>query len=174
MIGKWITKIVDKRMNERLAIVEDDMATRLTEVVEGEIPSAYDVACDMEITDIVRELDVYDIAQSIDMWDLVHNIEYDVLAREIDVGDIADYVSVDYEELATCFDAEEVASHLDITKIQSMTDEQITSHIEDLVTYHIKALQDRVDALQQVIHDSAFHTLDLMRYNKELNGEQEE
>jgi len=174
MIGKWITKIVDKRMNERLAIVEDDIATRLTEVVKEEMPSAYDVACDIDMNDIVSEFDAYDIAQNIDIWDVAHNIEYGDLAYEIDMEDVAGYLSVDHDELATYVDTEEVANHLDITKIQSMTDAQIVAHIEDLVAHHIKVLQDRVDALQQVIHDSAFHTLDLMQYNKKLNGEQEE
>ena len=174
MIGRWITKIVDKRMNERLAIVEDDIATRLTEVVKDEMPTAYDVASDMDTGDIASHFDAYDVAQNIDIWDLAHNIEYDDLAREVDMEDIAGYIIVDHDELATYIDTESVANHLDITKIQSMTDVQITAHIEDLVAHHIKVLQDRVEALQQVIHDSAFHTLDLMQYNKKLNGEQEE
>lgn len=174
MIGKWITKIVDKRMNERLAIVEDDIATRLTEVVKEEMPSAYDVACDIDMNDIVSNFDAYDIAQNIDMWDLAHNIEYDDLACEIDMADVAGYLNIDYGEVGLNIDNVAVADNLDITRLQSLTDAQIIAHIEDLVAHHIKVLQDRVDALQQVIHDSAFHTLDLMQYNKKLNGEQEE
>lgn len=174
MIGKWITKIVDKRMNERLAIVEDDIATRLTEVVKDEMPSAYDIACDMDMNDIVSEFDAYDIAQNIDMWDLAHNIEYDDLACEIDMEEVAGYLNIDYGEVGLNIDNVAVADNLDITRLQSLTDAQIIAHIEDLVAHHIKVLQDRVEALQQVIHDSAFHTLDLMQYNKKLNGEQEE
>lgn len=165
MIMKYIRNKVRKIV--RAIIEEDETQTHICDLVEAnlDLPDAEDVADAMGVYDVAQEIDVSSIAYEISLNDLMY---------EFDTTDIAEKVGenfdMDYAELSQHIDTGEIASevvdHLDLEAIAEHAD------VDKTIFTHIHMLQTRLDALIEVVRGSATNTLDLMTFNKALEGEE--
>ena len=167
MITKWIKNKMRKMMSELL----DEEHDRLVLEVEGNItiPDAEDVAQNIDIDDIVYNLDYENITDNICTWDIVNEIDISEVASELDVEDIANYLDIDSNDIEVDYDelAAYVVEELDLDDIAHRAD------VDKTIFTHIHMLQTKVDALIAVVSESAQNTLDLMLFNKGLEGEEQ-
>ena len=165
MIMKYIRNKVRKMV--RAIMEEDETQTHICDLVEANLvlPDAEDVA---------EAMGVYDVAQEVDISNLAYEIDISDIAYELDQHDIAEKVGenfdMDYAELTQYIDTGEIASevvdHLDLEEIARHAD------VDKTIFTHIHMLQTKLDALVEVVRDSAMNTLDLMTFNKGLEGEE--
>lgn len=165
MIMKYIRNKMRKIV--RAIIEEDETQTHICDLVEANLvlPDAEDVADAMGVYDVAQEIDVSSIAYEISLNDLMY---------EFDTTDIAEKVGenfdMDYAELSQHIDTDEIASnmvdHLDLEEIARHAD------VDKTIFTHIHLLQTKLDALVEVVRGSAINTLDLMTFNKALEGEE--
>lgn len=165
MVMKYITNKVRKIV--RAIMEEDETRMHICELVEAnlELPDAEDVAAHIHACDIAEEFSPSEILYAIDMSDIAYELDQQGIAETVaenfnlDYDSIAEHIDID--EVATlmvdCLDLEEIARHADVDKT---------------IFSHIHMLQTKIDALIAVVNDSAMHTLDLMRYNTSLEGEE--
>ena len=165
MIMKYIRNKVRKIV--RAIIEEDETQSHICDLVEANlvVPDAEDVAEAMGVYDVAQEVDISSLAYEIDVSDIVY---------ELDQQDIAEKVTqnfdLDYSEIVQHMDTDEVASqavdYLDLEEIARHAD------VDKTIFTHIHMLQTRIDALIEVVRQSAMDTLDLMTFNKALEGEE--
>lgn len=91
MIRKWIKKIVDAQIDDRLmdGIDYDQLSEKLSELPDltRELSEHFDV--DDTLNQVADNIDLYDLARHIDTQDIACHIDaYDV-AEELDIHDIA-------------------------------------------------------------------------------------
>ena len=165
MIMKYIRNKVRKIV--RAIIEEDETQTHICDLVEAnlDLPDAEDVAAHIHACDIAEEIDISDIVYEIDMSDIVY---------ELDQQDIAERVTqnfdLDYSEIVQHMDTDEVACQM----VDYLDLEEIARHadVDKTIFTHIHLLQTKLDALVEVVRGSAMNTLDLMTFNKALEGEE--
>ena len=161
MMMKYIRNKIEKMV--RAIMEEDDTQSYICDLVLANldpIPDAEEIADELSVYDVAQEVDHSSIAHELDLDEIVSELDYDEIADKvvIDVGNI----EVDYDELAAG-----VVDHLDL--------EEIARHADvDKTTFsHIHLLDTKIDALIEVVRGSAMNTLDLMTFNKALEGEDE-
>ena len=91
MIRKWIKKIVNTEIDDRLmdGIDYDQLSVKLSEIPDlaQELSEHFDVH---ETTERVAEnIDLYDLAQHMDTHDIAHHMDAYDIAGELDLHDIA-------------------------------------------------------------------------------------
>ena len=91
MIRKWIKKIVDAQIDDRLmdGIDYDQLSEKLSEMPDlaQQLSEHFDV---YETTERVAEnIDLYDLASRIDVYDIACNMDACDIAGELDLSDIA-------------------------------------------------------------------------------------
>ncbi len=165
MIMKYIRNKVRKIV--RAIMEEDETQTHICDLVEAnlDLPDAEEVA---------EAMGVYDVAQEVDISNLAYEISLSDLMYEFDTNDIAEKVGenfdMDYAELSQHIDTDEVASdmvdHLDLEAIARHAD------VDKTIFTHIHILETKIDALIEVVRGSAMNTIDLMTFNKALEGEE--
>ena len=165
MIMKYIRNKVRKIV--RAIIEEDETRTHICDLVEAnlDLPDAEDVAGYICTQSVAEEIDISDIVYEIDMSDIVY---------ELDQQDIAERVTqnfdLDYSEIVQHMDTDEVACQM----VDYLDLEEIARHadVDKTIFTHIHLLQTKLDALVEVVRGSAMNTLDLMTFNKALEGEE--
>lgn len=165
MIMKYIRNKVRKIV--RAIMEEDETQSHICDLVEAnlDLPDAVGVAEAMSVYDVAQEVDIGNLAYEIDVSDIVYELDQQDIAEK--VGENFD---MDYAELSQHIDTQEVASdmvdHLDLEAIARHAD------VDKTIFTHIHMLQTKLDALVEVVRDSAMNTLDLMTFNKALEGEE--
>ena len=99
MIRKWIKKIVNAQIDDRLmdGIDYDQLSVKLSEMPDlaQELSEHYDID---EVTERVAEnIDLYDLANHIDAGDVAYNMDACDVAGELDLHDIAHELHDDIE-----------------------------------------------------------------------------
>jgi len=149
----------------------DEEHDRLVLEVEGNItiPDAEDVAQNIDIDEIVGNLDYENISGNISTWDIVNELDISEVAYELDAENIAGYLDIDTADIEVDYDelAAYVVEELDLDDIAQRAD------VDKTIFSHIHMLETKVDALIEVVRDSAMNTLDLMTFNKALEGEEQ-
>tara|TARA_R100000234_G_scaffold111127_1_gene83951 strand:- start:1510 stop:2004 length:495 start_codon:yes stop_codon:yes gene_type:complete len=164
MIKKWIKKIVMNVIEEQRENLIDDTI----QAADSMIPSASDVA---------SEIDMYELVDKLDACDIAYYVETYSVAEEMDKEDIASYIDVDYEYLEKQIDYDEVGGNLDYSVITDELDkEELKAWVLESIpdTNNLVKVNKRIDALIELVRGSAQHTLDLMVFNKQLEGTEEE
>ena len=108
------------------------------------------------------------MASYIDACDVADHIDTEDVARYFGEEDIAEHISVDVEDIE--IDYEELAAHA----VDNIDLEEVARHadVDKTIFSRIHMLQTKLDALIEVVNGSAMHTLDLMTFNKALQGEE--
>ena len=165
MVMKYITNKIRKIV--RAIMEEDETQSHICDLVEAnlELPDAEDVAAHIHACYIAEEFSASEILYEIDMSDIAYELDQQGIAETV-----AGNFDLDYDSIAEHIDIDEVATqmvdHLDLEEIARHAD------VDKTIFSHIHMLQTRLDALIAVVNDSAMHTLDLMRYNTSLEGEE--
>ena len=176
MITKWINRLIDKRLNSRLSELPDPMEPEIdygafdyqeiadhietSDIAEHISVEAYDIAAEMDISEVAGEIDMYSLVDYIDASDIADEMS-------IDASDIAEHVDTD--EIASNIDLSDLASELDMTDIANeLCLDQVTEELQrDMVT-----LKDRQLALIEAL-ESIELAVTQMRMTLENTGEQE-
>mgnify|MGYP003628399191 CR=1 FL=1 len=188
MIMKWMKNKMHKMMIEMFDENRDALIEEIEQIAK--VPDVSDIVDNIDmgelIEQVVHEIDVSDVADDLSISDIAHEIDVCAIAEyiEIDVNDI----EVDYDDLASCIDTTEVAQcieldygdiEVDYTELayhvaQDLDLEEIARHadVDSTIFTHIHMLQTRLEALIAVVNDSAMNTIDLMTFNKALEGEE--
>lgn len=91
MIRKWIKKIVDAQIDDRLmdGIDYDQLSEKLSEVPDlaQELSKHFDV--DDALSQVADNIDLYDLANHIDVHDVAYNMDACDVAGELDLQDVA-------------------------------------------------------------------------------------
>lgn len=91
MIRKWIKKIVDAQIDDRLmdGIDYDQLSVKLSEVPDlaQELSEQFDV--DDMLSQVADNIDLYDLAQHLDTQDIAYRMDAMDVAGELDLHDIA-------------------------------------------------------------------------------------
>jgi len=91
MIRKWIKKIVNAQIDDRLmdGIDYDQLSEKLSEIPDltQELSKHFDV--DDALSQVANNIDLYDLAANIDMYDVAAHVETCDIAGELDLSDIA-------------------------------------------------------------------------------------
>jgi len=166
MIMKYIRNKIEKTV--RAIMEEDDTQSYICDLVSanlGPIPDAQEIAEELSAYDVAQEVDISSLAYEIDMSDIVDYFDTEEIAER--VGENFD---MDYAELSQHIDTGEIASevvdHLDLEAIAKHAD------VDKTIFTHIHMLETKIDALIEVVRQSAMDTLDLMTFNKGLEGEE--
>ena len=114
-------------------------------------------------------MDESDVAQYIEVDTSELEIDYDEFASYIDAQEIAKYIEVDAGDIEVDYDelARHAVDHIDLEEFAHHAD------VDRTIFSHIHMLQTRIDALIEVVRGSAQNTIDLMTFNKALEGEEE-
>ena len=165
MIMKYIRNKVRKMV--RAIIEEDETQSHICDLVEAniEVPDAEDVADYVCVSSVAEEIDISSIAYEIDVSDIVYELDQQDIAErvaqnfEMDYCQIIEHMDMDEAacQMVDYLDLEEIARHADVDKT---------------IFTHIHLLQTKLDALVEVVRGSAMNTLDLMTFNKALEGEE--
>ena len=158
---KWIRRKIDRMIDDMMEKKCQDM---ITETVNDTLPWFKDDV----MNDVVSILDYQDLAYNIDVDEIAYNICASDVADHMCSSTVADYIEVDPADVPMEYDelALHVVGELDLEEIARHAD------VDATIFSHIHMLQTKIDALIAVVNDSAMHTLDLMRYNKALEGEE--
>lgn len=91
MIRKWIKKIVDAQIDDRLmdGIDYDQLSEKLSEVPDlaQELSKHFDV--DDALSQVADNIDLYDLANHIDVHDVAYNMDACDVAGQLDLQDVA-------------------------------------------------------------------------------------
>lgn len=104
MIRKWIKKIVNTEIDDRLTdgIDYDELSVKLSEMPDlaRELSEHFDV--DDTLSQVADNIDLYDLAQHIGAQDIADNIDACDVAGELDLHDIAYELhdNVDWDDIA--------------------------------------------------------------------------
>lgn len=115
----------------------------------GKLRSALSILEDTDWNEIAKDNFSYeDLACSVDMYDLVENLDTSDIAYHIDKDDLARYI--DLSDVAAYFDSESIAEHLDYSALQ----EQITDALDiDILAQTVsEKIADR-DGMHQLISE---------------------
>mgnify|MGYP003678408234 CR=1 FL=1 len=165
MIMKYIRNKVRKIV--RAIMEEDETQSHICDLVEAnlDLPDAEDVAEAMSVYDVAQEVDISTLAYEIDVSDIVYELDQQDIAEKV-----AQNFEMDYCQIVEHMDTDEVASqaadYLDLEAIARHAD------VDKTIFTHIHMLQTKLDALVEVVRGSAMNTLDLMTFNKALEGEE--
>jgi hypothetical protein len=177
MIKKWIRKIARQ-------VLDEERDSMMEEVLkEIEIPDASEIAQEIDLQDLGDMFDASEIAYSMDASDVAQYMSAGDVAEYIDVD--ASDVEVDYDDLASCIDTDNI--DIDVSDIEvdygelsahvaeDLDLEEIARHadVDKVIFSHMHILQRRIEALIAIVSESAQNTLDLMVFNKALEGEEE-
>ena len=91
MIRKWIKKIVDEQIDDRLmdGIDYDELSVKLSELPDltRELSEHFDV--DDTLHQVADNIDLYDLARHMDTQDVAYHMDACDVAGELDLSDIA-------------------------------------------------------------------------------------
>jgi len=138
MITKWINRLIDKRLNSRLSELPDPMEPEIdygafdyqeiadhietSDIAEHISVEAYDIAAEMDISEVAGEIDMYSLVDYIDASDIADEMS-------IDASDIAEHVDTD--DIASNIDLSDLASELDMTDIANeLCLDQVTEELQ--------------------------------------------
>ena len=152
-IGKMIDDMMEKKCQDMITESVDDTMTYMKKDV---------------LDDLVSNLDYHDLAYNIDTDDIAYHICESDVADHMCSSSVADYIEVDPADVPMEYDelALHVIGELDLEEIARLAD------VDATIFSHIHMLETKIDALIAVVSESAQHTLDLMTYNKALEGEE--
>lgn len=166
MIMKYIRNKVRKMV--RAIIEEDETRSHICDLVEAniEVPDAQDVADYVCVSSVAEEIDTGSIAYEINVSDIVYELDQQDIAESV-----AQNFDLDYSEIVQHMDTDEVACQM----VDYLDLEEVARHadVDKTIFTHIHLLQTKLDALIEVVRGSAMNTLDLMTFNKALEGEEQ-
>lgn len=141
MLKKWMSKMIDRMVTERLQevdfseIINDNMHDIVQEVHEG--IDLVELAENIDTSDLAQEISVSDVAYELDTSDLAREVAdeisaYDV-AQEMDVSDIAQ--EVDHYDIASAIVSEnayDIMRELEMSDLaQSIDMSDLAKHVID-------------------------------------------
>lgn len=158
---KWIRRKIDRMIDDMMEKKCQDM---ITESVDDTMENFKRGAMD----DIVSNLDYQDLAYNIDVDDIAYNICASDVADHMCSSTVAEYIEVDPADVPMEYDelTLHVVGELDLEEIARLAD------VDATIFSHIHMLETKIDALIAVVSESAQNTLDLMTFNKGLEGEE--
>jgi len=165
MIMKYIRNKVRKMV--RAIIEEDETQSHICDLVEAniEVPDAQDVADYVCVSSVAEEIDISSIAYEIEVSDIVYELDREGIAEQVTQN-----FELDYYQIVQHMDIDEAACQM----VDYLDLEQVARHadVDRTIFTHIHLLQTKLDALVEVVRGSAMNTLDLMTFNKALEGEE--
>ena len=161
MMMKYIRNKIEKMV--RAIMEEDDTQSYICDLVLANLDPIPDAE------EIAGELSVYDVAQEVDHSSVAYELDISEVASELDAEDIAGYLDIDTTNIEVDYDelTAHVVEELDLDDIAQRAD------VDNTIFTHMHMLQTKIDALIEVVRGSAMNTLDLMTFNKALEGEDE-
>jgi len=91
MIRKWIKKIVDAQIDDRLmdGIDYDQLSEKLSEMPDltRELSEHFDT--DDTLSQVADNIDLYDLARHMDAEDIAYHVDASDVAEELDIHDVA-------------------------------------------------------------------------------------
>ena len=158
---KWIKRKIGKMIDD---MMEEKCQDMITESVNDTLPWFKDDV----MTEVASNLDYQDLAYHVDVDDIAYNICASDVADHMCSSTVAEYIEVDPADVPMEYDelALHVIGELDLEEIARLAD------VDATIFSHIHMLQTKIDALIAVVSESAQHTLDLMTFNKGLEGEE--
>ena len=158
---KWIKRKIGR-------MIDDMMEKKCQDMITESVDDTMEDFKDGVVNDIVSNLDYQDLAYHVDVDDIAYNICASDVADHMCSGTVADYIEVDPADVPMEYDelALHVIGELDLEEIARLAD------VDATIFSHIHMLQTKIDALIAVVSESAQHTLDLMTFNKGLEGEE--
>ena len=126
MIRKWIKKIVDAQIDDRLmdGIDYDQLSEKLSEMPDltRELSEHFDT--DDALSQVADNIDLYDLAQHMDTQDIAYHMDACDVAGELDLADVA-------EELEERMEIENVEDALVNKLLQNDVDRKVAEFLWD-------------------------------------------